>query len=77
MDYVRRAMWDMVHADDPCIVSRSPWGLAKIMEIVVGVCRAFDVTIFEKKTTAMCMTIPRTPRTTMRVGAVAQTYQQV
>ena len=24
MDYVRRAMWGMLHGDDACIVSRSP-----------------------------------------------------
>ena len=30
MDYVRRAVWGMLYADDACIVSRSPQGLAKI-----------------------------------------------
>ena len=29
MDYVRRAVWGMLYADDACIVSRSPQGLAK------------------------------------------------
>ena len=28
MDYVRRAVWGMLYADDACIVSRSPQGLA-------------------------------------------------
>ena len=41
MDYVRRAMWGMLYADDACIVSRSPQGLAKMMEIIIEVCRAF------------------------------------
>ena len=29
MDYVRHAVWGMLHADDACIVSRPPQGLAK------------------------------------------------
>ena len=33
MDYVRRAVWGMLYADDACIVSRSPQGLAKMMEL--------------------------------------------
>ena len=30
MNYVRRAVWGMLYADDACIVSRSPQGLAKM-----------------------------------------------
>ena len=37
MDYVRRAVWGMLYADDTCIVSRSPQGLAKMMEEIVEV----------------------------------------
>ena len=37
MDYVRRAVWGMLYADDTCIVSRSPQGLAKMMEVIVEV----------------------------------------
>ena len=32
MDYVFRALWGMLYADDACIVTRSPQGLAKMME---------------------------------------------
>ena len=32
INYVRRAVWGMLYADDACIVSRSPQGLAKMME---------------------------------------------
>ena len=38
MDFVRRAVWGMLYADDACIVSRSPQGLAKMMDIIVEVC---------------------------------------
>ena len=43
MDYVRRAVWGMLYANDACIVSRSPQGLPKMMEVIVEVCRAFRV----------------------------------
>ena len=32
MDYVRRVVWGMLYADDACIVSLSPQGLAKMMK---------------------------------------------
>ena len=41
MDYVRRAVWGMLYADDACIVSQSPQGLDKRMEAIVEDCRAF------------------------------------
>ena len=68
MDYVvRRAVWGMLYADDACIVSRSPQGLAKIMDVIVEVCRAFALTVSAKKTETMCMPPPRTPRTMVGV----------
>ena len=48
MDYVRRAVWGMLYADDACIVSRSPQGLAKMMEVIVEVCRTFALTVSAK-----------------------------
>ena len=63
MDYVRRAVWGMLYADDACIVSPSPQGLAKMMEVIVKVCRAFALTVSVKKTETMCMPPPRTSRT--------------
>ena len=38
MDYVQRAVWGMLYANDVYIVSRSPQGLAKMMEVIVEVC---------------------------------------
>ena len=55
MDYVRRAVWGMLYADDACIVSRSPQELAKMMEVIVEVCRAFGLTVSAKKTETLCM----------------------
>ena len=69
MDYVRRAVWGMLNADDACIVSRSPQGLAKMMKIIVEICRAFALTVSAKKTETMYMPPPRKPRTMMRIEA--------
>ena len=77
MDYVRRAVWDMLYADDACIVSRSPQGLAKMMEVVVEVYRAFASTVSAKKTETVCMPPPRTPRTTVQIEATGQICKQV
>ena len=41
LDYVRRAVCGMLNADNACRVSRSPQGLAKMMEVIVKVCQAF------------------------------------
>ena len=77
MDYVRRAVWGMLYADDACIVARSPQGLAKMMEVIVEVCRAFALTVSAKKTETMCMPPPRTPRTMMQIEAAGEIYKQV
>ena len=77
MDYVRRAVWGMLYADDACIVSRSPQGLAKMMEVIVEVCRTFALTVSAKKTEIMCMPPPRTLRTVVQIEAAGQTYKQV
>ena len=77
MDYVHRSVWSMLYVDGACIVSRSPQELAKMMEVIVDVCRAFALTVSAKKTETMCMPPPRTLRTMVQVEAVGQTYKQV
>ena len=77
MDSVRCEVWDMLYADDACIVSRSPQGFTKMMELIVEVCRAFALTVPVKKTETMCMPPPRKPRTMDRVEAAGQIYKQV
>ena len=75
--YVRRAVRDMLYADDACIVSRSTQGIAKMMEVVVEVCQAFALTVSAEKTETMCMPPPHKPRTMVRVEAAGQIYEQV
>ena len=45
MDYVRRAVWGMLYADYACIVSQSPQGLAKMIEVIVEVLPSLRVNI--------------------------------
>ena len=68
---------DVLDVDDACIVSRSPQGLAKMMEVIIEVCRAFALTVSAKKIETMCMPPPRTPRTMVRVEAAGQICKQV
>ena len=77
MDYVRRAVWGMLYADDACIVLRSTQGLVKMMKIIVEVCRAFALTVSAKKRDTVCVPPPSTPRTMVRVEAAGQIYKQV
>ena len=77
MDYVRRTVWGMLYADDACIVSRSPQGLAKMMEVIVEIFRAFALTVSAKKTETMCMPPLRTPRTMVQVEDAGQISKQV
>ena len=77
-DYVvRRAVWDMLYADDACIIARSPQGLTKMIEVIVEVCRAFALTVSAKKTWTMCMPLPRTQRMMVRIETAGQIYKQV
>ena len=75
--YVRRSVWGMLYADGARIILRSPQGLAKMMKVIVEVCRAFALTVSAKKTDTMCMLPPHIRRTIVRVEAAGQTYKQV
>ena len=35
IDYVRRAVWSMLYANEACTVSQSPQGLAKMRDVIV------------------------------------------
>ena len=67
----------LLYAVNACIVSRAPQRLAKMMEVIVEVCRAFALTVSAKNTETMCMPPPRKPRTMVRVEAAGQIYEKV
>ena len=74
---VRHTIWGMLHANDACIVSRSPRGLGRMMAVFVEVFGTFDLTISESKTeTMMYMPIPRAPATKIVFYATGQHYRQ-
>ena len=77
MDYVRHAVWGMLYTDNAYIISRSPQRLAKMMEVIVEVCRAFALTVPAKKTETMCIPPPHTPRTMVQIEAAKQMHKQV
>ena len=63
MEFVRRAVWGMLYADDAYIVSRSPQGLERIMATLVDVFGAFGLTNSEKITETMSLPTPHAPAT--------------
>ena len=67
----------MLYADDACVVSRSPQGLAKILEVIVEVCRVFALTVLAKKRETKGIPPPSPPRPMVRVEAAGQIYKQV
>ena len=52
---VGRALWGVLNTNDACMVSRSPWGLAKMMKVILQVCRAFGLTVSAMRTDTMYM----------------------
>ena len=66
----------MLYVDDACIVSLSPRGLGRMMEVFVEVLDTFGLTISESKTETMCMPIPRAPATKIVFNAARQQYCQ-
>ena len=59
MDYLSRAVWDILYADNACILSRPPWRLAKMMKSSLRF--AFALTISKNKVETICVPPPRTP----------------
>ena len=76
LECVRRAIWGVLCADDACIVSRSPRGLGRMMAVFVEVFGTFGLTISERKTETMCMSIPRAPATKIVFNATGKQYRQ-
>ena len=76
LEYMRRATWGMLYADDACIVSRSPRGLGQVMAVFVEVFGTFGLTISESKTETMCMPISRAPATKIVFNATGKQYCQ-
>ena len=87
LDWVRRAVWGMLYADDAGIVSRSPAGLARMMRVIVKVFGAFGLTVSEKETENLLMWAPEKaqqpgetptpPLPALEIAVAGQKYHQV
>ena len=55
MDYVSRAVWDILYADNACRVLRRTWGLAKMVEVMIEICRRPDNLLRIKKRQYACL----------------------
>ena len=76
LEYVQRAIWEMLYADDACIVSRSPRGLGWMMAVFAKVFGTFGLTISESKTETMCMPLPRALAAKILFNATGPQYCQ-
>ena len=68
----------MLYADDTGVVSTSPRGLTRMMDVIIVVtCQEFGLTVSEKKTEAMHLwSHPNTMSNALRIEAAGQRYKQ-
>ena len=77
LEIVQRAVWRMLYADDAGVVSTSPRGLTRMMDVIVVACQEFALTVSGKKTEAMHLwSHPHTASNALRIEAVGQRYKQ-
>ena len=77
LEKVRRAVWGMLYADDAGVVSTSPRGLTRRMEVIVVACQEFGLTVSEKKTEVMHLwSHSNRASHALRIEAAGQRYKQ-
>ena len=70
LELVRRVVWGMLYADDAGVVSTSPRGLTRMMDVIVVTCQEFGQSVSEKKTEAMHLwSHPSTASNALRIEA--------
>ena len=69
-----RGIWVRLNVNDACIASRMTQDLARMVAIVIEVCRAFGLTVSEKKTETMCMPVPHLDVPKVEITAAGQKY---
>ena len=66
----------MLCADDAGVVSTSPRGLTKMMDVIFVTCQEFGLTVSEKKTEAMHLwSDPSTAPDALQIEAAGQRYR--
>ena len=67
----------MLYADNAGVVSTSPHGLTRMVDVIVLACQELGPTVSEKKTEAMHLwSHPNTASNALRIEAVGQRYKQ-
>ena len=68
----------MLYADDAGVVSTSPRGFTRMMDVIVAACQEFRLTVSDKTTETMHLwSHPNTASNALRVEAVGQRYKQM
>ena len=68
-------MWGVLYADDAGVVSISPRGLTRMMDVIVVACQEFGLTVTGNKTEAMLLwSDPSTTSNALRIDAAGQRY---
>ena len=74
---VRRTVWGRLYADDAGVMSTSPRGLVKMMDVIVVACQEFGLAVSEKKIEAVHLWFdPNTMPNALRVEVAGQRYTQ-
>ena len=77
LEMVRRAVYGMLYADDAGVVSTSPRGLTRMMDVIVVACQEFGLTVSEKESEAMHLwSHPNTASNALRIEAAEQRYKE-
>ena len=77
LEMVWRAGWGMLYPDDGGVMSTSPCGLTRMMDVLVVACQEFGLTVLEKKTEAMHLwSHPNTASNALRIEVAGQRYKQ-
>ena len=78
LEMVRRVVWGVLYADDAGVVSTSPCGLTRMIDVIVVACQEFGLTVSEKKTEAMHVWFhPNTASNALQIEAAGQRYTQM
>ena len=75
---VRRAVSGELYADDAGVVSASPRGLTRMMDVIVVACQEFALIVSKKMTKAMNLwSHPSRASNALRIEAAGQLYKQM
>ena len=77
LEMMRRAVYGMLYADDAGVVSTSPRGLTRMMDVIVVACQEFGLTVSEKESEAMHLwSHPNTASNALRIEGAEQRYKE-